>query len=306
MKWLPKTINDRTALSISIFLSFIIWGSFQMSKLREVDRYIEPKFIAYPGYSLVTEPPQQIELKIQGNGWNLLFLNLNNGDSWVYNLPKRPEIILSESALSKKIKKYFGLTGIHIISVSPAPLIIRQIEENRLRLPLQVKITVEVPQNYLVSGPIKLTPDSVTIYGPVNKLQSLKSWTLPRFRLTKGNRHSLFEKVPLLSKDPELRLTLDSILISVPIEEATEKSLIIPITYDSSTYKLAKFYPVKTKVKLLVPLSKFEKITSHEISASFTPDTINRYATYPLRIKRLPAYVKLSTITPDYVEVYFE
>ena len=306
MKWLPDTTKDRTALAISIVLSLLLWGSFQMSKTREVELFVRTKFVPASGFTIAQPPPKKVYLKIAGNGWSLLALRPAKGDTWVYRLPKQREVILSERAIRDLIRKYFHISGAQIKSVAPAPMVIRQDEENKVTIPIKAKVQAVVPQNFLVSGPISFVPDSITLYGPSGQLKELDKWVLEDVSLSQVQDHHLIKHLALPPSNHAIRRSTDSLLITVPIEEATEKQLRVPVRYDSIRYHFSKVFPSKVDITLMTPLSLYDHISSEDITLTFQPDTSRHYTTYPIIVTRLPAYTKLLSVSPDYVEVYFK
>ncbi len=305
MKWYKNIHRDKKALIISMILSLLIWASLQMSKSRMVERVIETRLVPHTGYALVRNYPNKLTLRISGSGWHLLALNIKNSDTWEYTLPKRSEIILSERILGDLIRKSFNSKGISIVSVTPSPLVLHQEKERTKTVPISVKVKAKVPRKYLVSGPVSILPDSITINGPKEQVEQIKQWELGEYTLSNLKNQMLQADIPLSKSIPEVNISADSVHLSLPIEEATEKQVMVPISFDT-TYPIAKIFPNKAQVILLTPLGKYDNITSDKLHLLFFPDSINRYPTYPLILSDTPKYCRHIRTIPEYVEVYFK
>ncbi|MDO8548833.1 MAG: hypothetical protein Q7S39_01605, partial [Ignavibacteria bacterium] len=69
---------------ISLFFSFLLWGSISLSKDYYITVDIPVNIINFPqGYSSGTKLPDKISAKIRGKGWKLIAVNLGAESEYI-------------------------------------------------------------------------------------------------------------------------------------------------------------------------------------------------------------------------------
>lgn len=160
---------------ISLFFSFLLWGSISLSK----DYYITIEFpvrvINFPeGYSSGTKLPEKISAKIRGNGWKLVAVNLGAESEYII------------SAGNDTGRKYFNLhnylsdnqwlsSDMEVIDLSPDTLsiYIERISEKKVKI--IPDLNLEFKPGYGLATEIKVFPDSTIISGPTSYLKRINS-----------------------------------------------------------------------------------------------------------------------------------
>ncbi len=170
---------------ISLFFSFIIWGSISLSKDYYITIDIPVRIINFPpNYSSGSQLPEKISAKIRGNGWKLISLNLSSEQEYFV------------SAGSDTGKKYINLynsltdnqwlaSDMEVLKIIPDTLsiYIEKVTEKKVRI--LPDLDLDFKQGYGLASEILLSPDSTQIVGPMSVLRDLNFIQTERTEISK-------------------------------------------------------------------------------------------------------------------------
>lgn len=158
---------------ISVFFSFILWGSISLSTDYYITIDVPVKVINYPpNYSSGTRLPEKISAKIRGNGWKLISLNLSR------------DLEYHVSAGNDTGKKYINLynsladnpwlaSDMEVLDLNPDTLsiYIERVTEKVVRI--HPDIDLNFKSGYGLASDIRLVPESTRVTGPAGLLRNL-------------------------------------------------------------------------------------------------------------------------------------
>lgn len=162
-------------LIASILFSIVLWASVSLSNEYFATYKIPLDIADFPdGYNTGTNIPEEVSVKLRGNGWKLISVNL--GADPVYQ-------ISAEGDSGRKTANLFNYladnqwlsTDIEVMDIYPDTIsyyveriISKQVKINPI-------LNLSFKPGYGLASPVKVIPDSAFIYGPYSYVNSLSS-----------------------------------------------------------------------------------------------------------------------------------
>ena len=258
--------------SLFLTLSSLFWIITKLSNSYSSSVNFEVKFVDVPSL-VILDPNIKISIKadITSSGFQLLIyhyfkksirVTLDNAD-FSDNLA---EINLVDQKLILQQQLYQNAT---LNLISPAKLTFSFSLLQRKKIPLIPPSQIDFKPGYDTAGDWIIEPDSIWVYGPSQKIDSLNKYVVPQ--LSKENiDENIDERVDIIPWD-QIQFERNVISIKVPVKRFTEESLEVFINIKNVPESLAiKLFPQSLKVTFLVLLDKAEAIKSGDFK--FTCD----------------------------------
>ena len=253
-------------------LSSLFWIITKLSNSYSSSVNFEVKFIGVP--KLVILDPnikESIKADITASGFQLLIYhffkktisvkldNANFSDNLV-------EIDLVDQKLVLQQQLY---QNVKLNLISPTKLNFPFSALKRKKIPLIPPSKVDFKPGYDSAGDWGVEPDSVWVFGPSQKIDTLNKFIIPN--LSKENiDEDIYEVVNIVSWN-QIQFETNKILIKLPVKRFTEKSLETFINIKNLPDSLAiKLFPQSLSVTFLVLMEKAESIKSGDFK--FTCD----------------------------------
>lgn len=194
--------------------SVLLWGSISLSNDYYATVNIPLKLVNFPeGYTSATKISESISVKLKGQGWKLLSVNL--GSEPEYNVSVGPDSGRQFVNLYNYLVDNQWLSSdIEIIDLKPDTLsfIVEKVITKRMKIEPDLDLTFK--PGYGLASKVKILPDSVTVYGPVSKLKGLSIIKIQELKLEfidekKEEIQSLKEIRGLSYADKNVRVSLD-------------------------------------------------------------------------------------------------
>lgn len=167
-------------------------------------------------------------------------------------------------------------------------------------VPVEFQSDIKTQRQYDVYGIPTLDPASVTIFGPKEVIDTVK--TVKTELLSKINVSQNFaETVPLDLLDGQIRSNVKEVKVEVTVEKYTEMDVEVPIKVADSLK--VRFFPETMSVKCLVAMKDYASITPNDFGVAV--DMKQLEAMQPLLDVRLsvwPQYVRILSTHPDKAE----
>ena len=240
-----------------------------------------------------------------------------------FDAPKRHYAIHSYGDTVVKVNKMFidniladfQYHGIHG-AVSP-------VEQLTLRLaPRQAKVfrpelkgvEFDFADQCGLAGEPRLSPDTVTLYGPEASLAKVSHlYTAPQ-KITdlKDTCVCTLALDPVWERYPDLRVSSQEVYLFVPVAHYTEKKFSVPVnpvfgpTVDDQVR--VRLYPERVEVTLWVAEEDYDRVLPDMVQATVYPvsgSTINSVSgsdgnpALPVRITSFPAYTRVKSVSPS-------
>ena len=256
--------NRLRFFSLFFALSSFFWIITKLSKSFNSSVNFEVKFVNVPKL-VILDPNINVSIKadITASGFQLLIYhyfkknirvtldNANFSDNLV-------EIDLMDQKFVLQQQLYQS-TKLNLIS--PSKLTIPFSALKRKKIPVIPPSQIDFKPGYDRAGDWIIEPDSIWVYGPSQKIDTLNKYVIHQLSIDKIDQE-IVEKVDIIPWD-QIKFETNKILIKVPVKRFTEKSIEVFINIKNVPDSLAiKLFPQSLKVTFLVLLDRAEAIKS--------------------------------------------
>ena len=129
--------------------------------------------------------------------------------------------------------------------------------ENHKRVPVEIPHSLSYRTQYMLAGPVSVSPDTVTIYGEASKLAGLDKITTPRLVMSdlSESQHGVLK----LSVPEGIRVSHDQVSYEVPVSRYVELRATLPVTVRNvPAGRQLQVYPAVAKVvmRCVFPIAK--------------------------------------------------
>jgi hypothetical protein len=172
-------------------------------------------------------------------------------------------------------------------------------KENHKKVPVEVPMTVVCRSQYMQSGPFRVTPDSVTVYGDDVHLEAIERVLAERLSLT--DLHESSHGMLRLSKPKGVRLSADEVAYELPVSRYVElRSTLSVEVWNAPAGHTLQVYPPTAEVvmRCVFPLSK-DPLASFKIYIDYKDFRESMSGQCVPRYLRLPAGVLDCRINPE-------
>ena len=165
-------------LIISITFSVIIWGTISLSEEYYANVNVPLRVVGFPnGFSIGSEIPENITIKLRGIGWKLFAVNI--GKDVAYNISVKGDSGFIQIKLMDHLTdNRWMLSELDIIDIVPNSLSFSIERRVTKKLPIVADLSLDFKAGYGLAKEVVLEPDSVVIDGPqsvVNSLTEIKT-----------------------------------------------------------------------------------------------------------------------------------
>lgn len=269
----PEMSKKVLTFSVFLLIAIIFWFLNALDKEYVTEIEIPLTYHNLPhDKELAHSRTNKLSVKIRGYGFNI-----------VGKLPKPEEplsVNLHKSAvrISERTDKYYVRTAqlkevitagtpdvFTVLSIKPDTLFLELRNVDYKKVPV-APAAIHFAESYIMSAPLRLTPDSVFIYGKTDSLKSVKQ--IETFEYTEKISQSTRIQLKLKSP-PGISLKQTTVDASVKAEQYSEKQIELQpkVLNIPDSLRLITF-PRKIKLKLKIPLSIYNEINADNFKAS--------------------------------------
>ncbi len=164
-----------------------------------------------------------------------------------------------------------------------------------VKIPLQIQLASQVQ----LSEPIRIQPDSITLFGGIHQLSAIDSISTPpqRFETLQNN----INKTIPLKLPSNIKASHTQVQLHIKTEAFTETSLDIPIETPWDSTGNVRVFPAKVKVHFAVPLSVYNKISEKQFALYGDIDS-SRQGQLSIHIEKQPDNIRILNIEPQTAE----
>lgn len=299
--------SDRAILISCIFIALVFWLLVKMSQPFPTTIEYDIDYKLPNGKSFVTSPPSKVNATVNGSGWELISRGFR----------KRPEVIqfeLSEMAsqgierntVIGKIEKTLP-SNILIQDINTDYIFIQMEDESEKKVPIKLINNLRLAPQFQLADSIVLIPDSVILTGPATEVMDIEFWETKPLELSDIKQSQEIRLDLKAPQNQEVHLSEEKIIVQVPVEQFTEKSLFVPIQVRNGPDTL-KIFPEMVKLSCVVGLSKFNQInkSSFTLIADLKGIPLNaKKNTVPVMLVQQPDFVRAVNYQPRSVEFFF-
>lgn len=253
-----------------VLISTAFWYINSAEQKKEITLKLNVEYSSFPdNLRLKSQLPDQIEVRVRDFGSNIFRYSLKNHEPLQldFSLFVQTESLIQipQNRLDSVIKASLNPTTRIIESPGRIAVSFRKI--GKTTLPIQFVGQVSLAEQFSLSDSVSVSPAHISVYGESAILDTLKC-VFTRKTVVE-NVEKCTEIQVELSQIPNVEFEKNSVLVKIPVEPKTEKSLKVPIKIlgvPSSVY--VQTFPASVEVRFSVPTSKFSSISSEDFSVS--------------------------------------
>jgi len=320
-KYLKKVYfrNDKRVVAylICVVIATFFWFLNALSKNYTVDMVVPVSYYNFPdNKTLSSKPPDQFNLKVKAHGFTILrhrlslfFIpmdfNVNDltnnlmADNHKSNYAFPARQFLTEIA-------YLLSNDMEILSMTPDTLSFKFDQMGQKRIKVKPSLIVNLKKQYRISGNVQSTPDSVTVYGPQQAIDTLQYARTEALRF--DNADEPVKEKALINKIKDIYFEPRQIELSFPVEEYTESQQSVQVQVNNQPANLnVKLFPPKVKVTFQVGLSRFSEIKPEDFKLAVSyNDIIEGKLRLKIAVESTPSFIYDLKITPEELEYLIE
>jgi hypothetical protein len=300
-----------------LFIAIIFWYLNALSKISEAQMHYTLFYNNFPkGKVLVSELPVKLNIQVRGYGFQILRYK-------IYSLFKPISIDLEDYQPDIKQRNnnldYYLITrkmldklntrfsSIQLIRIKPDTLFFSFTEVVDKKIAVKPKINIEFEKPYMLSGSIRVLPESLLISGPRAYIDTL-SYIYTKEAILKEVKDTI---VYTLELEPikQFIYPVNKIRVFIPTERFTELSFNIPLEAQNvpEGYDL-KLFPGTVSVSCMVSVSNYDKVSPLSFKAVVDYNSIfeNKQSKLKVNLIKYPRVGSNIKIYPKSVEYILE
>ena len=302
--------DKRPFFTFLVFLSIstALWLLVKLSENYTTQVVFRMGIVDVPADKWVASPEQTVELTMTSDGFHTLRYRMIREQKRTVSLPLSEVPYRLESGTTYSFSSLYVTERIaELLDLNASDFTMNDAKVYFNMEPLASKVVPIVlrsdirPQRQfgLYGIPI-LEPSSVTVYGPEEILDTLKS--VPTQKLVKtGVSESFSETVALNLFDGRIRSNIEAVKAMVDVEKYTETDLQVPIKAPNGIR--ARFFPEAMTVKCLVAIKDYASLSPEDFRVEIDAGQFeDLQPLLDVRLKTWPQYVQILGTSPDKVE----
>jgi hypothetical protein len=304
---------------VLIFLFFLLLSSgfwilqsLQQDYERKIELPVRYKNVP-PEWILSEENPKKINILVKDKGTTLMYYSWNAHFSPIdisvsdFSQSSGQSLHVTTRALETMLSKQL-ISSTSILSIEPSEIHIRYDSLSSRSATVVADVIVRTKPGFQVSDSIKISYPKVRVYG------SRKTTDLPGYvktkRLTIENASGTEEHTVALDLPAGVKSDHETVKLTIPVEEYTEKNLQLPVLcVDIPSGYALRIFPSTVEVKCNIPMSLFKELTEDELEIQIPFYDFQKYqptGKLPVKLTKKPSWVVNTVIVPNEVEFIIE
>lgn len=247
---------------VFVVISFIFWLLLTLNNEVQKDYLVTINLTSVPdSVTIINDFTPAIRVNVKDKGSSFLKFSLGSNPSIKIDFndysDSNGKISVSSTELRSLLSEAFG-SGVSIFNVNPDSIHLDYTTLPPKRVPVIVDAKIEPNYQYVVSGTIRPSIDSVDIYSDRNKLNEINKVYTYHFE-ERNLKDTLLRKVKLLSPKG-VKIKPNKIDVTIPVEALITKQAVVPVITRGVPYGVNIItFPSKIGVSYLVPMSEYKE-----------------------------------------------
>ncbi len=259
LAWFVSNLSDR----------YVSRGSFSLAYVNPPDSML-----------LVDASKKQMELKLEAVGFQFLAFNLGNRNLRIdlSNIKKDGDVyFIPPTDYSRQLEKQLP-GSVRLLETEGDSLFFELYHVITKRVPVVSQVELQFPQNYLLDGTLQLVPDSISLKGPQNEIDTIEFVKTERLELV--DLTSDFSVVVKLHRNNILEHTSYSdpaITVKGTVSRFSEKVISVPVSVKNIPQEVTvELFPSEVKVLVKASLNRLKTIKSGDFEVMADYDRLER------------------------------
>jgi len=305
--------KDILSFLLFVALAAAFWFVNALGKDRETTISIPIRYVGIPQNVAITNKiPSEIILNVKDQGLRLFSYSEHRLTPITFDLSRvfkqKGEILFTPEQINANINKYPHLMpSTTVLEIHPDSIFVKYERLSIKTLPIKLVSKIDLAPQYMLSNNVQLNPSRVTVFGPKNILDSMKSIKTEYVELKDLNesKNLTIKLKPIKS----VRYAFSETKVNLFVEQFTEKNIKIPVKYINCPANLAiRTFPAVVNITYNVGLSHFNSIITNDIEVylDFNDLKSGDKNRQKLKITNKSAYISNVRISPEEVDFLLE
>jgi hypothetical protein len=292
-------------------VSCLFWTLNKLSKTYIISKVYPVLYENIPANQiLLSSPPNELEIKIEGHGFNLLLTQYSSDeDTLKINVSKLPQKIYGEKSFAYSSPDALLYSAndkisrnLNIIKILTDTLFLRFDIAVEKEVPIKSICQFKLDLGYAIKDSVLFSPRMVKIKGPKSIVDSIRFINTDTLKVENLNTN-FSANVKLIKNDKRLILNPSSVNFNFKIEKISEKMLNFNIEKYTTTDGEIIPYPSSVDLYFDIPLSRFDdNLLFNGLKVTLDTTHLNSRKLLPVIIKNIPSSVQLKKVSPEKVE----
>jgi hypothetical protein len=300
-----------------LFIAILFWYLNALGKNYVTDIHYNVQYQNFPkGKILISDLPVEITVKVEGIGFQILKykissfyesidLNLSEFKIDINSNNSQYDYFLLTRYAKNRIKTMFN--GLDVLKVYPDTLFFRFTDVYDKKVAVRPALNITFEKQYMVHGKVVVIPDSITISGPKNIIDTLQFISTNEIYET-GLKDTFITDIYLKSI-PKFIVPDKKVKVFIPVDKFTEVVYQIPIECENKPLGIdIKTFPSSITLSCLVPVTDFDKINSEMFTAAIDYNKIAELKPEKIKVNlvKVPTQIYNIKFHPKTVEYIIE
>ncbi|MDL2245425.1 YbbR-like domain-containing protein [Parabacteroides sp. OttesenSCG-928-J18] len=295
-----------------VLLSFGFWYLQSLQQDYEIEITLPIRYKDAPAEIAFSDTvPEKVIARIRDKGSVLLNysfgrkfnpIELNLKDLAI----EKGQLTIERKEIEADIYKQL-LASTSLIGFEPGSFEIHYSRMKEKKVPVVFNGRVQPSAGFHRSGEVIISPRTVEIYAAETILNSITEVKTVYTEISKVNKTTT--RQIKLEKQPGVSFAQETVTLTVPVEEFTEKTVEIPITVTGLPADFTvRLFPPTAKVVCSVPMSRFRDLTEDDfrILLPFSELEQNLTGVTSITLSTQPSWIRSASITPEQIEFILE
>lgn len=302
-----QTLQQFSSIFFFVAVAALLWLVIKLSANYVVTEPLTLNMKDAPSDLIITNETQKINVTLSTSGFELLnyYFKPSSRRKVDISLEEVPlhknsegTYSFSSSFAKEKVAKFLTIEP-NEVSFDDNRIILNMEQLDSVRVKVTPNLQLSYEKQYNRHGKIQVNPDSVTIYGPKNKLKSIDNIYTQSVEMKNVNSNIDID-VPLQLEEM-INTNTENINIKVFVEKYTEA--IATVKVNNTSQKKLRLFPDKVKVKYIVSLTDYNIINDKSFVINIDPaDILPENNFLPVYLVDYPNNTKITSIEPKEVE----
>lgn len=306
-------MERRKRHSIPTFIVFLVissaaWLVVKLSEDYNTQAVFHVKFEDVPADQWISSPDQSVKMSLMVDGFHVLRYKMIRETNRIvvvslngmpYRAESRNMYSFSSQYVADKVAEMLDINTSDITIKEEKVYFSMDALKSKV-VPVVLQSDIKTQRQYGLYGIPVLEPASVTIFGPQEIIDSVKSVKTEVIVKTNVNQ-GFCETIPLDLLGGKIQSNVKEVKATIDVEKYTEMDIKVPIRVADSLN--VRFFPEAISVRCMVAIKDYPSVTAESFAA--TVDMHQLRSMQPLldvRLTETPQTIQLLNTRPDKVE----
>lgn len=304
----PK--NKRSVLTFLVFLaiSTALWLLIKLSNDYSTQTTFSLQLEEVPADKWISSPELAVKMSLNTDGFHTLRCKMIREPKRVVTIPLNEVPYRQETGntysfssqyVAERIADFLGIGTSDVVMNDDKVYFNMDMLKSKV-VPIAFQSDIKTQRQYDVYGIPTLDPSTITIFGPqevIDTVKSVKTVKVSKVNVNQGFR----ETVGLDLLGGTIRSNVKEVTVEVNVEKFTEKDIEVPIKVSGGLR--VRFFPETMKVKCLVAIKDYASIVPEDFSVAVDRQQLeDLQPLLDVRLASWPQYVQVLSTSPDKVE----